>query len=1275
MKFTIRRCWYLVVELVVVLALLVTAFRFVLPMLDEYKGHLSAQLSQMLGQQVSVEGVKGRWHGFGPLIELNHVVVNQGDGRHAALAVSEVEIGLNLWDSLVSWQIIFDRIQLRGLDISLERRLDGSISLQGFSDQDVSGDNSGGANGLDWFFSQRLISVGEATLRWRDQTRPGVKREVRHVNFTIRNDTIRHQLSGDARIGPDEQPDVRFALDLTGDLSGTEWRGKGYLESVALKLGPWLSGQMVSDVVFLSGQLGLQVWTTWEEGKLADSRGQFEIRDLGLRGTHLGVTADGTPDLRVEHLSGAAFWKRTDDGWAFAVPELTRGEAQLPSALIVSARHQTGGTVYDLQLDHVDIRQIIELSRIAGDIPADLGVALHQAGMSGDIENFHGRFQTGDAVNFALQGRLSDVRSSGSGKVPGFGHLQAQFFIDQGAGLVDLELGDTELVTNGLFREPLPLRSVETTLAWQKEGPDILAALSDMVLETPEVRGKGNLGLFLPDGASPHVNLRFDLSAPGGLAHVSRYLPASAMSHESVEWLDRALINGDVAQANVTWEGALDAFPYTDGLGVFSIATEIRHGNLDFAPDWPRLTDIDASLTFKGDGLTIEARSGQSLGLVLSDVKGRITDLYGDQPELKLAGKASGNTGQMLSYIRQSPVRNLLGEIVSGMTGTGQNHLDLSLDVPLMHSLDTRVQGRLGFKGSSLMLSESGFEIDKITGDLEFTEKDVHAERMRVNLLGLDSLLDIFPHQKDDGTGLVTRLRASGKVSSGALNDILGGLPEGVLDGETSWQAHLDLGHDHEADPWLEVSSDLQGLALGMPAPLKKPAGEQSRFSLALQLPQRIGRPAKIGLGDSLHGILDLDQNMKIQRSTLHWGDGQPALVKGVGMRVTGSLDLLDLDPWLEYISRPEIERSEPEPGQRLSSVNLQAGRFMIAGHAFPDQKLSGERAPDSWMFHLMGPDVSGQVQVPVPLGDKALLMAFDHLILGDQFGTKSQGAARGQRRTDPGNIPPLEITSKNLSFSGMDLGSMKLSTVPVAHGMDIRELSLVRPEARFDIHGKWTDSGSDERTRLSLRFVSQDLGQSMVGLGFPGLFSQGTGKVESEWEWAGSPADFDWSFINGKLSALLQGGRVLEIEPGAGRIVGLFSLRSLPRRIFLDFSDVLRRGYAYDRIEGSFIVREGVAETDNLYLEGPSARIEVKGATDLVARQYNQDVEVMPHFGSSLPVAGALAGGLGVGAAVLIFERVFQSDLEQMTRIRYHVSGPWDKPTVTSVEVKGKNQ
>ena len=105
----------------------------------------------------------------------------------------------------------------------------------------------------------------------------------------------------------------------------------------------------------------------------------------------------------------------------------------------------------------------------------------------------------------------------------------------------------------------------------------------------------------------------------------------------------------------------------------------------------------------------------------------------------------------------------------------------------------------------------------------------------------------------------------------------------------------------------------------------------------------------------------------------------------------------------------------------------------------------------------------------------------------------------------------------------------------------------------------------------------------------------------------------------------------------------GMLSIQTLPRRLLLDFSDVFKAGFGFDRLKGTFTIEDGDAYTNNLYMEGPAARVDIAGRTGLALQNYDQLVTVTPHVAETLPVLGILTATPQVGAAILAIQKLFQ--------------------------------
>ena len=176
---------------------------------------------------------------------------------------------------------------------------------------------------------------------------------------------------------------------------------------------------------------------------------------------------------------------------------------------------------------------------------------------------------------------------------------------------------------------------------------------------------------------------------------------------------------------------------------------------------------------------------------------------------------------------------------------------------------------------------------------------------------------------------------------------------------------------------------------------------------------------------------------------------------------------------------------------------------------------------------------------------------------------------------------------------------------------------------------------------------------------------ARGETQAELDAEWSGALPDFALERLAGALQFQVGPGQLLEINPGLGRLIGLFSVQNLSRRLSLDFSDLFQPGASFDRITGNVTFNRGQARLDQLTIEAPAAQVDIQGRVGLRDRDYDQQITVTPRLGGALPIAGALAGGPVTGAAVFVAEQLLRKGIEQATRYHYRLHGSWDDPVL----------
>ncbi|WP_319019521.1 AsmA-like C-terminal region-containing protein, partial [Xanthomonas sacchari] len=269
----------------------------------------------------------------------------------------------------------------------------------------------------------------------------------------------------------------------------------------------------------------------------------------------------------------------------------------------------------------------------------------------------------------------------------------------------------------------------------------------------------------------------------------------------------------------------------------------------------------------------------------------------------------------------------------------------------------------------------------------------------------------------------------------------------------------------------------------------------------------------------------------------------------------------------------------------------------------------------------------------------------------------------------EPATIPALALDVDDLRFGAMTLGAASLRTRKLADGMQVDQLHLRSDKQKIDISGDWRGKGATARTQLNASVDSRDLGELMQNLDFGGQVRGGEGQLTLSAAWPGTPSGLQLATVQGQLDVAARNGQLLELNPGAGRVLGLLSVAQLPRRLMFDFRDFFSKGFAFNRIDGQIRFGDGLARSDNLVIDGPAAEIKVRGEADLRAQQFDQTIDVNPKSGNLLTVVGAVAGG-PVGAAVgAAANAVLGKPLGNIGARTYRVTGPWKDPKVDVIE------
>lgn len=1230
------------------LALLVGTLSQLLPLAERHPDRIAAWLSERAGQPVRFDQLQTAWTRRGPLLQLQGLRIGTGSG----LAVGEAEVLVSMYAGLLPGRSLTE-LRLRGLALDLQQGTDGRWSVRGLPR------SSSTADPLD-----ALRRLGELQVIGG---RLGVHAPGLGIDTTLPRIDLRMRVDGDRlRVGVRAWAQTD-ALPLTAvlDLDRLRGNGQAWLGGDPVDFHAWAPVLAAGGVRLREGRGELNLWLALHDFVPVAVTTDSDLRDVRIDGAPMPDVA--APQLQLQRLQARLRWQRQGDGWALQVARLRlkaeEGEQRLDGLQLQVGRQlrvrsgpvQAGMALRALALSdrlapglrhwlflsrpQLDVRDLQLTGERDGPLWAQgelqsLGFA--SVGHSPGVRGLGGRFEA-DADGFSLQ--LEPQRQLQFDWPTGFGVRHDLHLAGQVVGWRD---------EAGGWRVGTP--------AMRVQGTDYAA----------DVRG----GVwFQGDGTRPWLQLAARLDDVPMTA-AKRFWIHSRMSKAATDWLDMALAGGQVRGGVGLVSGDLDDWPFDNNDGRFEATGHISNGDIRFQRDWPLMRQVDADIAFIGPGFSMHGR-GDLAGVAVQTFEAGIPD-FGRQP-LYVRADTRSEAGRLLAMLRQSPLHKSYGDTLDNLTAAGPAHVTFDLLQPMHHDEGGgHLQGTVGLAGVKLVDKRFALAFDDMRGQARYSNGGFDAEGLSVRHLGQDGRLSLRAGSYVRDSTLAFESLLSANLDAGVLIDRAPEMAwlKPYITGTSPWTIAVNLPKVAPGAPAppseLRLGSDLVGTRLDLPAPLDKPAGEPLATTVAAQLPMGAGR-IDVAFGQRLALAARSHNNQTGVQVTLGSSqvDREPP---PSGLAVDGRSPTLDALEWISLARGGGDDDAMP-----LRAVDVQVGKLKLIGGVFEQTRLQLRPGAQALDVRLDGPSLAGRITVPNAEGGtiSGQLERVHWQSLPASPGAQAAPARiqAGANDVDPAKLPPFALDIADLKFGKVVLGQAVLRTRPLANGLNVDELRFRAPDQEIDISGRWLGRTGGARTELTAQVRSEDLGGLMQNFDYGGQLRGGSGQAQLQASWSGGPSDFQLGNLQGRLDLNARNGQLLELEPGAGRVLGLLSVTQLPRRLMFDFRDFFSKGFAFNQIDGSMQFGQGMARTDKVLIEGPAANITIRGQADLRNQQFDQTIDVNPRAGNLLTVVGAVAGG-PVGAALgAATNAVLSKPLGEIGARTYKVTGPWKEPKVEVIE------
>ena len=1305
----------------------------ILPHIQQWREPIQERASKALGVPVRIGQISVRSSGWVPSFELREVVLLDADQR-PALRLPRVFAAVSP-RSLFSLQLRFEQLLIDGAELEVRRDTAGRIFVAGlnFSGADLDKDQGNAAS--DWFFAQREFVIRGGALRWTDEQRAAAPLALGDVQLVVRNGLRHHDIRIDAT-PPAEWGDRftatgRFTQPLlarSGDWR--RWSGSAYATL------PRADVHELRQHVALPFELseGVGALRGWFD--LKDGQPNAATVDVALRAVALRLAPNVDP-LSVAELQGRVIARRTNDGVTLAVQRvsfLTGDNIRWPEGDMTLTWRQregqaaTGGEFSAQRLDVGLMAQIASriplgdaLRKLLGELQAQGVITDLSAKWDGPLDA-PAHYRAKGVLSGLSLAALPSSEAGGVGR-PGLRNATIELDATEAGGDARIAIANGHLDLPGVFDDPhLPLDQLSAQLLWKIEpakaadqAPKITVQVKNAQFANPDAKGELSAawspgpGTGIGRGGRYPGRLELDAKLSNGHAERAwRYLPLG-ISRETRDYVQHAVQSGRLVSAAFHVKGDLSDFPFYNAKsskdGEFRITAKIEDAQYAFVPSspasgtdpgyaspWPVLAKADVELALDRGTLALTNGRAQLGNIEFRGVQGAIRSLE-TEGQLTLDASARGPLAEMLRVVNTTPVGGWIGKALDASTGSGNADLKLKLGIPLNHFDNATAQGSVVLNGSDVRITPDSPLLGGAKGRVAFTNKTFEVSGASAKVYGGDMSFD--GGLQADGT---LRFNGQGTVTADGLRRAaeLGQVARlaTALNGQTTYRATLGFAR---GAPEVNVTSNLVGLAINLPAPLNKVADTPLAMRYATSLePAVAGQPTRDTLRFELGNVVQANYLREVsgeQPRVLRGGVGVmgPAPQPASGVAASVTLKTLRTDEWEaladKLVGNADTRDASGKAGYSPDAVSLSV-QELIAGPRRLTNVSAGlsQDVGGQWRANVDADQLNGYLEYRPPSrrGGAATAGGRVHARLSRLSLPKSDvEQVESLLDQQPEAMPALDVVIEDFELRGKHLGRVEIDAVnratPQGRDWQLTKFNITTPEAQLTATGHWSAVGpapmrgamAPRRAVMDFKLALADSGAFLDRLGTSKAIRNGKGQLSGQIAWSGSPFALDYPSLSGQINVAIDAGQFLKAEPGAARLLGVLSLQSLPRRLSLDFRDLFQEGFAFDNITGDVTIAQGVASSNNLRMRGVQAAVLMEGSADIARETQDLRVVVVPEINAGTAALAYAVINPAIGLGAFLAQAILKKPLTAAGTREFHVSGPWADPKVDRVERK----
>ena len=375
------------------------------------------------------------------------------------------------------------------------------------------------------------------------------------------------------------------------------------------------------------------------------------------------------------------------------------------------------------------------------------------------------------------------------------------------------------------------------------------------------------------------------------------------------------------------------------------------------------------------------------------------------------------------------------------------------------------------------------------------------------------------------------------------------------------------------------------------------------------------------------------------------------------GDQWAGRADQMDLIGWAQVAGQNDQASSAGSPNLDLRIGDTRLGDLKVGASVV---------TANAETVQLVGPNAQATIQLGQPLR-----VRIDKL-----HGNSPEDVPDStDYQPAPDGFPDMILQATDIQVNDNRIDSLDVRITRTDQGVLFAPMTLELGGAQVQASTLWSNQAPRSSMQATIDF--QDLGQLLDSQGLGRALETESGQVSMDLAWTGYPWAPQFKKSTGDVVLAANEGRFLD-SPNAAealRLLGIFNLGTVTRRLRLDFSDLLKPGLAFDSLAGQARLRSGrLSMVEPLTLLGPGSSMYLTGSSNLADNTLDHRLRVQVPLSAQLPAATLLAGFPALAAGVvLLFDQVAGDRLSRIGETNYSVTGTFDAPVIEPLKPEAK--